>query len=206
MSKVTVKGLDTRERLVDAATDLFSDTGYEKTSLASVAARCGLTHAAALYHFKTKQGLLEAVSESALARAEALVNEAYEKDDDAYARLVKFFSQHVTWMIIYKAQAESLLILSYYAATQPEFAAIFSRVVEKKREQIEALLIAGKREGLFSFTIPSLVAAKCLHDGLFGMLMNGLAGRRIVEPMPAYLERIQLLIGSIAGYAPKRGG
>jgi hypothetical protein len=42
-----------------------------------------------------------------------------------------------------------------------------------------------------------------LHDALFGMLMNGLAGRQIVEPMTAYMERFELLIKTIAGYAPK---
>jgi AcrR family transcriptional regulator len=45
---------DTRERILDAALDLFIEQGYDKTSLREVAERVGVTKAALYYHFASK--------------------------------------------------------------------------------------------------------------------------------------------------------
>ncbi|HUK76594.1 MAG TPA: helix-turn-helix domain-containing protein [Thermoleophilia bacterium] len=45
---------DTRQRILDAALDLFIEQGYEKTSLREVAERVGVTKAALYYHFASK--------------------------------------------------------------------------------------------------------------------------------------------------------
>ena len=205
MPKTLSKGGRTRERIVEAATDLFSEAGYDQTSVHQIAARCGITHAAALYHFKSKLGLFEAVVESALARVDSIVAESILPTDDAHQRLVKLFTGHLTWMTIYKAEAEMLLLLAYFASVRTEFSTIYSRVLAASRSQIEAILSAGHREGLFECHGDLGTTAKCLHDGLFGMLMNGLAGRRVVEPMPAYLERVHFLIGRATGYSTAQG-
>ncbi|WP_030378576.1 MULTISPECIES: TetR/AcrR family transcriptional regulator [unclassified Streptomyces] len=49
---------DTRQRIQDVALDLFSDQGYEKTSLREIAERLDVTKAALYYHFKTKEDIL----------------------------------------------------------------------------------------------------------------------------------------------------
>ncbi|MDQ0788405.1 AcrR family transcriptional regulator [Streptomyces sp. B3I7] len=49
---------DTRQRIQDVALDLFSEQGYEKTSLREIAERLDVTKAALYYHFKTKEDIL----------------------------------------------------------------------------------------------------------------------------------------------------
>lgn len=51
----------TRARIQKAALDLFSDHGYEATSLREIAERLGVTKAALYYHFKTKDEILESL-------------------------------------------------------------------------------------------------------------------------------------------------
>ena len=46
---------DTRERILDAALDLFIEQGYDKTSLREIAERVGVTKAALYYHFESKE-------------------------------------------------------------------------------------------------------------------------------------------------------
>ena len=46
---------DTRQRIQDVALELFSEQGYEKTSLREIAERLEVTKAALYYHFKTKE-------------------------------------------------------------------------------------------------------------------------------------------------------
>ncbi|HZE38113.1 MAG TPA: helix-turn-helix domain-containing protein [Stackebrandtia sp.] len=48
---------DTRERIKQVAMELFSEQGYDGTSLREIAERLGLTKAALYYHFKTKDDI-----------------------------------------------------------------------------------------------------------------------------------------------------
>jgi AcrR family transcriptional regulator len=67
---------DTRQRILAAALALFAERGYRATSIRLIAERIGLTKAAILYHFPSKDHVLDALGnplitglEAALARA-----------------------------------------------------------------------------------------------------------------------------------------
>ncbi len=48
----------TRERILDIALELFTEQGYDKTSLRDIAQRLGTTKAALYYHFERKEDIL----------------------------------------------------------------------------------------------------------------------------------------------------
>jgi len=48
----------TRERILDIALELFTERGYEKTSLRQIAERLGFSKAAIYYHFASKEDIL----------------------------------------------------------------------------------------------------------------------------------------------------
>jgi AcrR family transcriptional regulator len=49
---------DTRSRIRSVAMELFTEQGYDKTSMREIAERLGVTKAALYYHFKTKQDIV----------------------------------------------------------------------------------------------------------------------------------------------------
>jgi AcrR family transcriptional regulator len=51
----------TRDRILDIALQLFTDQGYDKTSLRQIAERLGFTKAAIYYHFASKGDILMAL-------------------------------------------------------------------------------------------------------------------------------------------------
>lgn len=51
----------TRERILDIALDLFTEQGYDKTSLRQIAERLGFSKAAIYYHFASKEDILMAL-------------------------------------------------------------------------------------------------------------------------------------------------
>jgi AcrR family transcriptional regulator len=53
----------TRDRIMEAAIDLFTEQGFDKTSLREVAERVGVTKAALYYHFRSKEDLLSSLIE-----------------------------------------------------------------------------------------------------------------------------------------------
>jgi AcrR family transcriptional regulator len=64
------------QRVLAAALDLFTEQGFEGTSLQQIADRLGVTKAAVYYHFRSKDDLLDALVAPALADLSALLDEA----------------------------------------------------------------------------------------------------------------------------------
>jgi AcrR family transcriptional regulator len=64
----------TRTRIQHVALELFTEQGYEKTSLREIAERLGVTKAALYYHFKTKDEIVASFAEDRLAAVEELAD------------------------------------------------------------------------------------------------------------------------------------
>ena len=64
---------DTRSRIQQVALELFTEHGYEATSLREIAERLGVTKAALYYHFKTKDDILTSIIESRIGAMDDLI-------------------------------------------------------------------------------------------------------------------------------------
>src|SRR5688572_16798393 len=64
---------DTRARIQAVALDLFTEQGYDATSLREIAEQLGVTKAALYYHFKSKEEIVDSFSADQLARINAIV-------------------------------------------------------------------------------------------------------------------------------------
>src|SRR5689334_415996 len=71
--------MNTTERLIDAAERLFSEQGYDATSLRQLIAEAGVNLASIHYHFGSKQELLDAI----IARRAGPVNQERRASLDA---------------------------------------------------------------------------------------------------------------------------
>lgn len=104
----------TRGRIQAVALELFTEQGYEKTSLREIAERLGVTKAALYYHFRSKEELVSSFVEDRLAamdeliawgerqpattavRRELVSRYADEMFTDAQAAVMRFFEQNQT--------------------------------------------------------------------------------------------------------------
>ena len=69
----------TRARILDVALELFSEHGFEGTTLQQIADRLGLTKAALYYHFRSKDDLVRALVAPAITDLDKLLD-AYERE------------------------------------------------------------------------------------------------------------------------------
>src|SRR5262245_8135991 len=65
---------DTRERIQAVALDLFTEQGYDKTSLREIAERLGVTQAALYYHFKSKEEIVQSLISERVTVLDELVD------------------------------------------------------------------------------------------------------------------------------------
>jgi AcrR family transcriptional regulator len=66
-----------KEEILDVATHLFAERGYEGTSMSDVAERVGIRKASLFYHFTTKYTLYEAVLDRLVKRLGLALESAY---------------------------------------------------------------------------------------------------------------------------------
>ena len=84
---------DTRERILAVANELFTEQGYEGTSLREIADRLGITKAALYYHFRSKDEILTTLLEPFFV----LLDELLGRLEDAHD--VEAWADALTWMV-----------------------------------------------------------------------------------------------------------
>ncbi|TCC26261.1 TetR/AcrR family transcriptional regulator [Kribbella sindirgiensis] len=67
-----------RAQLIDVTIELVADHGYAASSLGRIAEKAGITKAGVLYHYRSKQALVEAAHEHVLSGLVATVGAAVE--------------------------------------------------------------------------------------------------------------------------------
>jgi AcrR family transcriptional regulator len=122
--KVSENTGDTRSRIQAVALELFTEEGYEKTSLREIAERLGVTKAALYYHFKSKDEIANSFIQDRIEAMERLIEWAETQPPTAesrramvarYAeelfssdshRVMRFFEQNQTSMKNFSAGQE----------------------------------------------------------------------------------------------------
>ena len=67
------RGRETRARIQAVAIELFTEQGYEKTSLREIAERLNVTKAALYYHFKSKEDIVASLVEDYIGQIDDLI-------------------------------------------------------------------------------------------------------------------------------------
>jgi AcrR family transcriptional regulator len=87
------RGVERRAAIVDAALELFSQTGFRSGGLTALAERVGVTGPAILHHFGSKDNLLLAVIEEADRRWMSMVRDVYEPGGLESVRRLRRFAE-----------------------------------------------------------------------------------------------------------------
>ncbi len=92
--------LDSRlPAILDATARLFSDKGYQVTSMRDIAAASGMLAGSLYYHFASKDELLVAVYAEGVRRISASVRAALARDLDPWGRLEAVCAAHLAALL-----------------------------------------------------------------------------------------------------------
>jgi AcrR family transcriptional regulator len=142
---------DTRQRAIEVALELFTEHGYDNTSLREIAERLGIKKASLYYHFASKEALLAGIMESLLAPVDELVAWGQSQPRSAetrqeilrriaallqgpWSRWIRFMQENQPAMRHHRAEGDR---------TQPRMLALFTAVVDPHadaRQQVRSLL------------------------------------------------------------------
>jgi AcrR family transcriptional regulator len=97
-SATTAAPADTRARILEVALQLFTEHGFEGTTLQQIADRLGFTKAALYYHFRSKDDLLQALIAPAVGELDALLD-AHEGEPDTAAERRRFVVDYLDCLL-----------------------------------------------------------------------------------------------------------
>lgn len=79
---------NSRERLLETATELFAEKGYAATSVREIVERAGVSKPVLYYYFKSKEGLFYAILEWAAEVQQEILNEIFEAPGTVKERFI----------------------------------------------------------------------------------------------------------------------
>lgn len=181
----TPKSLRTRARILDCALRLFVEIGYGEATNARIAEEAGLTRGAMLYHFPTREALVEAASEHIHAARMALMAEASSSAPagaDAAEHAVDVY-----WAMLNTAPFIAFAELEAVARTD----AMVADRLGPYREAFDRAQVGGQLMALFSAGIGARFQAS---RDLARFMLEGLARAKLTYDADERAQRLLAVI------------
>jgi AcrR family transcriptional regulator len=190
----------TRERILDVALDLFTEQGYEKTSLRDIAEQLGITKAALYYHFERKQDILlelhlrlHALGEEVFGQLGEL--DATQVDEEAWLALMDGFMERMLanpkLFLMHQRNRNAFIELQY----DERHAAENDRLEELMRSVLSSPAIPLRRRVRMVCSIGSVMAV--LMGGIFSSGGEGILGDVPMDELAELIrEAMRDLLGS----------
>ena len=129
----------TRARIQQVALELFTEQGYDKTSLREIAERLGVTKAALYYHFKSKEDIFRAILDDYRREMDAFIGwgEAQPHTDAARRELIaRYVDTVVRHTTLYSCLERNQVTINQFNAgkSQEMFRDRMTRMAELLRE------------------------------------------------------------------------
>ncbi|MDK2123593.1 TetR/AcrR family transcriptional regulator [Parachitinimonas caeni] len=102
-----------RTELIAAAARLFSEKGYERTTVRDLAQAVGMQSGSLFYHFRTKEEMLVAVMAAGIGDITDCLREALEDVHDPRERLTTLFRVHLNTLLGEDKGALSVLLYEW---------------------------------------------------------------------------------------------
>jgi AcrR family transcriptional regulator len=133
------KGIARRQEILDSAIEVFAQRGTDRTSLRTIAARVGVTHAALIHHFGSLEQLLVEVYKESARRLEQRDPDRGDITPVELMRLSAQRNREVPGMVqLYTTLVASALEAGHPAATAfatERFAAVRAALASQVRER-----------------------------------------------------------------------
>jgi AcrR family transcriptional regulator len=142
---------ETRRSIIAAARQLFVRDGWQKTTIAAVAAEAAVSAETIYAAFRTKQALLRAVIEAAVRRADPATPLLQQAGTQAVigeadlARQIELFATDIAGVLVHVAPL--VAVVRAAAETEPKLAALYAELHAGRRRNLRVAAEALVRHG-----------------------------------------------------------
>lgn len=197
------KALETRERILDAAEDVFHAKGVSNTSLADVADAAELTRGAIYWHFKNKADLFDAMCQRIRQPMQTVIEATADINTSDPLGQLHEAGMHVMRQAVENPHHRKVLtILSHKC----EFVAASDPILVKRQEwlahgqfNLERILTNAKAKGQVPAELDIRLAALMLHVTFDGLLHLWLFSPESFDLVADAEKILDVAMSSLAG-------
>lgn len=213
--KADFKSLDKsvrKQRIIDAATEVFHQKGYHQATLDDVAHRLGVTRAALYHYFSSKEAILSVIYMQALENYFAKFANASQLkglDLSPPEKLRFFIANHIQQVAV-----DNLAMLAVFLTEENQLPEEdYRRISQEKRKYnrvVEGIIKEGQAQGFFKH-----LDARLLANAILGMCnslyrwyrpnKDGTGAKKVIDLFVTLLESGYLEDGGAETKAPGRG-
>lgn len=144
-----------RERLLQAALDIFNEKGYAATSVREIVEAAGVTKPVLYYYFGSKEGIYMELFKEPFALLEKMLNETVHEALSAQERIYRLFDS-IFILFIENLKTARLMYSIYYGPPQGAPFFDFEGYHLKVREVVGLIVRDGIKKGEFRRTDPDV--------------------------------------------------
>jgi AcrR family transcriptional regulator len=172
---VATEALRSHDRILKKALELFSEKGYDATSVREICEAAGITKPTLYYFYGSKEGVYRAIVEGALARFQADLIRALERDGSLRDRLVRMARSYVEATRREPDLARFVLALihnSPRSAPATDLVSFYQGILDALARALDAAIASGElRPGRTDVRL--LVFMGALSEAMHGHLLVG---------------------------------
>lgn len=187
-----------KERILEETLKAVAREGWYGLSFQMIAKKCKISTSNIVYHFESRDYLLQALLERISRNNYSLVSTSIKMEDNAYQRILNHFHKNLEWSKRFPEEAQIVIQIYLEASHNKEFSPLFMDMVQRAQDRIREHILAGIREGLFKPSLDSIVLARLLHNLLIGAFIYIMGTRlsEIIETSPQdWEETLKKLLG-----------
>lgn len=191
------RGDETRARILDAALECFTRSGYEATGVAEICERAGVSKGAFYHHFPTKQAAFLALFDQWLGGLDDML-QATRPTGETVPQTLEGLAGMVE-QVIRVAAGEIPMFLEFWrqAAKDPEVWQVTIEPYRRFRSAFAVLVSDGIAEGTLRAVNPELAAHVIVSLGV-GLVMQGVLDPDGADWHGAADQAIRLLLDGLA--------
>jgi TetR/AcrR family acrAB operon transcriptional repressor len=165
----------TRQRIIDAARQVFLSRGVSSTSMEQIAAEAGVTRGAVYWHFSNKTELFSAMREQVLLPLIDRMDDSLliENNDDPLGQIGKFLSGTIDALNESSDTRQTFEIMMVKCEYVEELSAVLEQTLcncERIAKKIEQLYERAKTKGQLKTTDSPLILAMDTHLFFSGLI------------------------------------
>ncbi|HYV58233.1 MAG TPA: TetR/AcrR family transcriptional regulator [Candidatus Nitrosopolaris sp.] len=185
--------MDTREKILETATRLFSAHGYTSTSLSQVAKEAQVSKALIFWHFENKEKLFRSAVQRTLEPY--IINVLDELEGLSELDQIKLLIDRY-----YRFVSENLYSVKFFLSLilreeqhPDDLVGHMNELQRMYRNLLADILDSGRQKGIFRSTIVASLEAGLIMSALYGILVQGFmnTGRDTDERPEVLLQHLK---------------
>ncbi len=184
---------DRKEELIDAAEILFSEKGFNETSVDDICDEVGVAHGLFYYYFDSKEGVIESITERLIRELESNLDEIVEETEmRADEKFIRFLG------LSFQRKKKRPYLASYFSKKDSPlvYYRLFEEIVNMLTSYLTEIVEQGIDEGVFHTEYPEQTIQFWLYGRLFLMGDDQLFKEGIFEELKAEASMLERLLDS----------